>query len=65
MPMEECCVDLDLGELPEEVAEYARVNLGETPETRLKCIQELRDMIYGKLYNILINEGGGVEALLS
>lgn len=38
--------DLDLVGIPPEVQEYAREKLGETPDTRVRTIQELRDMIY-------------------
>ncbi|XP_026323993.1 alpha-tocopherol transfer protein-like [Hyposmocoma kahamanoa] len=46
MPSPECNVDVDLGEPPPEVLEYARTHCGEDPNTRLKAIYELRDMIY-------------------
>ncbi|XP_075214507.1 alpha-tocopherol transfer protein-like [Lycorma delicatula] len=38
--------NLDLVTVPEEVKQYAREKLGETPETTLQTLQELRDMIY-------------------
>ncbi|XP_054284146.1 alpha-tocopherol transfer protein-like [Macrosteles quadrilineatus] len=38
--------DLDLDTLPEDAQEYARTVLGETPETRVRTVQELSDMIY-------------------
>lgn len=39
--------DLDLAGIPQEVAEYAREKLGETPDTVVRTLQELRDLIYG------------------
>lgn len=44
--------DLDLVGIPPEVAEYAREKLGETPDTRVRTLQELRDMIYGEFHTI-------------
>lgn len=41
-------VNLDVGEPPEEVMEYAERVLGETDEVKCVTIQELRDMIYGR-----------------
>lgn len=38
--------DLDLVGIPPHVAEYAREKLGETPDTKVRALQELRDMIY-------------------
>lgn len=40
---------LDLESIPPKVQEYARDVLGETPETRVRALQELSDIIYGKL----------------
>lgn len=40
--------DLDLETVPDEVAEYGRVRLGETEESRTQLLAELEDMIYGK-----------------
>lgn len=40
--------DLDLETVPEEVAEYGRVRIGETEESRTKLLAELEDMVYGK-----------------
>lgn len=40
--------DLDLDTVPDEVAEYGRVRLGETEESRTRLLAELEDMIYGK-----------------
>lgn len=50
MPTPDYSVDLDLGEPPPELQEYARKHCGEDPETKLQAIYELREMIYGKLY---------------
>lgn len=41
-------VELDLGEPPQCVLDYARENFGETPETRLRKLDEFRDYIFGK-----------------
>lgn len=40
--------DLDLGPVPDDVAEYARVRIGETDESRTRLLAELEDMIYGE-----------------
>ncbi|XP_077300130.1 alpha-tocopherol transfer protein-like isoform X2 [Arctopsyche grandis] len=45
---EEYSAELDIGEPPPEVLKYAREHLGEDPDTRTKCLQELQDMIYEK-----------------
>ncbi|KAK9511078.1 hypothetical protein O3M35_005712 [Rhynocoris fuscipes] len=37
---------LDLVTIPDDVKEYARVRLGETPETRTQMLEELRELIY-------------------
>lgn len=52
MPTPDYSVDLDLGEPPPELQEYARKHCGEDPETKLQAIYELREMIYGKLYKL-------------
>lgn len=44
---------LDLETLPPKVQEYARDVLGETPETKVRALQELSDIIYGKFYHRL------------
>lgn len=41
---------LDLETLPPKVQEYARDVLGETPENKVRALQELSDIIYGKFY---------------
>lgn len=38
---------LDLGEPPQELLEWAKENLNEDPETRCQVLEEFRDMIYG------------------
>ncbi|XP_025835316.1 clavesin-1 [Agrilus planipennis] len=38
--------ELDLGEPPIELLEYARRELGEDPDTRVQVLAEFRDMIY-------------------
>lgn len=48
-PADDVLADLDLQEtVPDDVAEYARVRVGETEESRTKLLAELEDMIYGK-----------------
>jgi hypothetical protein len=42
--------ELDLGEPPDNVKEFARQHIGEQPDTRSSVLQEFRDMIYGKSY---------------
>lgn len=44
--LEDVAAELDLGEPPDELKEFARRNLGESPDTRQSLVQELRDMIY-------------------
>lgn len=39
---------LDLKGIPDDVAEYARVRLGETPEKRMEALEDLRELIYRK-----------------
>ncbi|XP_026488006.2 alpha-tocopherol transfer protein-like [Vanessa tameamea] len=46
MPTPDYNVDLDLGEPPPELQEYARLQCGEDPNSRLQNIYELREMIY-------------------
>lgn len=41
-------LDMDEDSVPDSVAEYARVRLGETDESRTRLLAELEDMIYGK-----------------
>jgi hypothetical protein len=45
--LEDVAAELDLGEPPDELKEFARQNLGESLDTRPNLVQELRDMIYG------------------
>jgi hypothetical protein len=45
---EDVVPELDLGEPPNELKEYARLHLGESPDTRPSMVQELRNMIYGQ-----------------
>lgn len=40
--------ELDLGEPPKELLEWAKENLNEVPETRCQILNEFRDLIYGK-----------------
>jgi hypothetical protein len=46
--LEDVAAELDLGEPSDELKEFARRNLGESPDTRPSLVQELRDMIYGQ-----------------
>lgn len=48
MPSPDYSADLDLGEPPPELLEFARLHCGEDPDMRLQAIADLRDMIYGK-----------------
>lgn len=48
MPSPDLNVEVELGEPPPDVLEYARAHCGEDPNTRLQAIYELRDMIYGE-----------------
>lgn len=43
---EDVVPDLDLGEPPDDLKEYARLHIGETPDTRSSLLQEFKDMIY-------------------
>lgn len=57
MPTPDYSVDLEMGEPPPELQDYARQHIGEDPNTKLQAIYELREMIYGKtlryqLYNL-------------
>lgn len=45
--LEDVAAELDLGEPSDELKDFARRNLGESPDTRLNLVQELRNMIYG------------------
>jgi hypothetical protein len=47
---EDVVAELDLGEPPDNVKEFARQHIGESPDTRSSVLQEFRDMIYGKTY---------------
>ncbi|XP_061707563.1 alpha-tocopherol transfer protein-like [Cydia pomonella] len=46
MPSPAYSVELYLGDVSAEVQEYAREHCGEDPDTRLKAISELRDIVY-------------------
>jgi hypothetical protein len=46
--LEDVAAELDLGEPSDELKEFARQHLGESPDTRLNVVQEFRDMIYGQ-----------------
>ncbi|XP_063239796.1 alpha-tocopherol transfer protein-like isoform X1 [Bacillus rossius redtenbacheri] len=43
---EDVSPELDLGPPPEAVLEYARQHLGESPDTKMAAVQELRDLVY-------------------
>ena len=61
---EELALDLDF--IPDEVAEYARRELGETEEVKCQTVHELREMIYGEFawFLTLFNLYGGLERQL-
>jgi hypothetical protein len=50
---EDVVPELDLGEPPDDVKEFARQHIGESPGTRSSVLQEFRDMIYGELLNLM------------
>ena len=45
---EDVVPELDLGEPPDDLKEFARKHIGESPDTRSSLVQEFKDMIYGK-----------------
>jgi hypothetical protein len=47
---EDVVTELDLGEPPDDIKEYARKHIGESPDTRPSLVQEFKDMIYGKKF---------------
>lgn len=48
----EVLAQLDLEEPPQELVDWAKEHLNEDPATRCQVLQELRDMIYGKMYMV-------------
>ena len=46
--LEDVVPELDLGEPPDDLKEYARQHIGESPDTRSSLLQEFKDLIYGK-----------------
>ncbi|XP_011549836.3 alpha-tocopherol transfer protein isoform X1 [Plutella xylostella] len=46
MPSPDYSVELDLGEPPPELLQYAREHCGELPDTRLQAVEDLRTIIY-------------------
>lgn len=55
---------LDLETIPDDVAEYARVRLGETPENRTQMVEDLRELIYRKhsiRYSIRLSRGSEMK----
>ncbi|XP_044266469.1 clavesin-2-like [Tribolium madens] len=44
----EVVAELDLGEPPKELLDWAKENLGENPDTRCQIISDFRDMIYAR-----------------
>jgi hypothetical protein len=48
----EFSMELDLGELPQEMYQRAKEELGETPEKRSECLVKIRDMIQGLQFAI-------------
>jgi hypothetical protein len=49
--LDDAAPELDLGEPSSKVMEFARMYLGESPDTRSSVVEELRDMIYGQYRN--------------
>jgi hypothetical protein len=45
---EDVVPELDLGEPPDDLKEFARQHIGESPDARSSLLQEFKDMIYGK-----------------
>jgi hypothetical protein len=45
---EDVVPELDLGEPPDDLKEFARKHIGESADTRSSLLQEFKDMIYGK-----------------
>jgi hypothetical protein len=45
--LQDVASELDLGEPPDELKEYARIHLGESLDTRSNLVQEFRNMVYG------------------
>jgi len=43
---EDVVTELDLGEPPDDIKEFARQHIGESPDTRSSLVQEFKDMIY-------------------
>jgi hypothetical protein len=46
--LEDAVPELDLGEPPDDLKEFARQQIGESPDTRSGLVQEFKEMIYGK-----------------
>lgn len=44
----EVLAELDLGDPPKELLEWAKKNINENPDTRCKDLEEFRDMIFSK-----------------
>lgn len=50
MPSEpDVLYELELGEPPQELLDWAKENIRENPDTRCLIIEDFRDMIYGKV----------------
>ena len=49
---EDVVPELDLGEPPDDLKEFARQHIGESPDTRSSILQEFRDIIYGKTFKL-------------
>lgn len=45
---EQVLAQLDLGEPPEELLEWAKENINENPETKCQVLEEFRNIIYGE-----------------
>lgn len=44
--------ELDFGEVPKELLEWAKTEINEDPDTRCQLISEFRDMIYGNIFSL-------------
>jgi hypothetical protein len=45
---EDVVTELDLGEPPDDLKEFAKQHIGEYPDTRSNLVQEFKNMIHGK-----------------
>lgn len=47
--------EMDLKEPTPELFEYAKENLNEDPDTKLEVLAEFRDLIFGKLNDLIFS----------